>query len=165
MVYVLNLFDENIPYIIGPILYSIIAYGLSYVIFKKDYIPQLSHDKYKTTPISQEQTESIFQRVLELVKEEEQFKNPEISLKTLSASLKVSPQILSLVINQMSATNFNGFINSFRIEAAKEMLKSDQFSNYSVASIAFEVGFNSISSFNAAFKKTTHTTPATFRNH
>lgn len=164
VVYVLNLFDEDIPYIIGPILYSAVAYGLSFLIFKRDYIQKIGHDKYKSNPISDDQTENIYTKVLTAVENDEQYKDSEISLKSMSNAINVSPQILSLVINQKSGKNFNAFINSYRIKEAKRMLEEESYSNYTVSSIAFDVGFNSISSFNSAFKKDTNTTPVLYRN-
>ena len=163
VVYVLNLFDEFVPYVIGPILYSIVAYVVSFVVFRKGYIQQIGQTKYRTTPISEEQSELLFTKTLKLIAEDEQYKNPNITLKSLSESLKISPQIMSLVINQKSGKNFNNFINTYRIEESKRLFKLDSFKNHTVAAIAYEVGFNSISSFNTTFKKVTGNTPLSFR--
>jgi AraC-like DNA-binding protein len=54
-------------------------------------------------------------------------------------------------------------VNAFRIEEAKRLLHQEEFKNQTIASIAFEVGFNSISSFNTAFKKATGETPMAYR--
>ncbi len=164
VVYVLNLLDEFVPYIVGPILYSLVAYIISFVVFQKGYIPKIGQTKYKTTPVSKEQSEQLFTKALKLIGEDQQYKNPDLSLKSLSQALNVSPQIMSLVINQKSEKNFNGFINSYRIEEAIRLFKLDQYKNHTVAAIAFEVGFNSISSFNTTFKKTTGKTPLAYRS-
>jgi len=95
--------------------------------------------------------------------DEKQFQNANLTLKSLSSSLHVSPQILSQVINQKSEKNFNNFVNAFRIEEAKRLLPLEEFKNQTIAAIAYEVGFNSISSFNTAFKKQTGETPMTYR--
>lgn len=161
--YVLNLFDDVIPYVIGPILYSIVAYVISYIVISKGYMSRLDHTKYKTNPVSDEQTDYIYAKVLKLMVDEKQFQDAGLTLKTLSESLHVSPQVLSQVINQKSAGNFNSFVNAFRIEEAKRLLHKEEFKNQTIASIAFEVGFNSISSFNTAFKKATGETPMAYR--
>ncbi|MGI9543698.1 MAG: helix-turn-helix domain-containing protein [Cyclobacteriaceae bacterium] len=163
VVYVLNLFDEFVPYVIGPILYSLVAYVVSFVVFRKGYIQKIGQTKYKTTPISDEQSEQLFSKALKLIVDNEQYKNPDLTLKSLSESLKVSPQIMSLVINQKSEKNFNNFINTYRIEESMRLFKLDQFKNHTVAAIAYEVGFNSISSFNTTFKKVTGNTPLAYR--
>lgn len=161
--YFLNLIEDVVPYIIGPILYSLVAYTISYLIISKGYFKDLNQEKYKTTRISTDQTGHLFERVRDLVGTQEQFRNPEVSLKSLSASLKVSTQVLSMVINQKSDKNFNAFVNEYRIEAAKELLTDPDHQNYTISAIAFKVGFNSLSSFNSAFKKQTNQTPQAYR--
>ncbi len=161
--YVLNLFDETVPYIIGPILYSVVAYAISYIVFIRGYIQKIDHTKYKTTPVTDEQSDQIYAKVLKLIVDEKQFQNTNLTLKSLSESLRVSPQILSQVINQKSKKNFNNFVNTFRIEESRRLLQLEEFKNQTIAAIAYEVGFNSISSFNTAFKKQTGETPLTYR--
>ena len=161
--YVLNLFDDVIPYVIAPILYSIVAYVISFIVISQGYIAKIDHIKYKTTPVSEEQSDHIYAKALKLIVDEKQFQNTNLTLKSLSESLNVSPQVLSQVINQKSARNFNSFVNAFRIEESKRLLNLEEFKNQTIASIAFEVGFNSISSFNTAFKKQTGETPMAYR--
>ena len=162
--YVLNLFDDLVPYVVGPVLYSIVAYVLSFIVVQKDYIKQLDHSKYKTTPVSEEQIDRIYQKVLNIVSEEKQFKNADLSLKSLSEQLKVSPQILSMVINQRAGMNYNNFINSYRVDELIHLMKDEEYDNQTIAALAYEVGFNSISSFNTAFKKQTGKTPQAYRD-
>jgi AraC-like DNA-binding protein len=50
----------------------------------------------------------------------------------------------------------------YRVEEAKKLLKEKQ--NIKVEEIAEQVGYNSKSSFNTAFKKITGLTPSEFRN-
>ncbi len=161
--YVLNLFDDLIPYVVGPILYSIVAYVISFVVFHRGYIAKLDYSKYKTTSVSEEQIHQLFKRVLEIVAEDKQYRDSNLTLKSLSESLKVSTQVLSMVINQQSELNFNNFINHYRIEESLELLRDPQYQNHTIASVAFEVGFNSISSFNTAFKKQIGKTPLDYR--
>lgn len=163
-VYVLNLFDEEVPYIIGPVLYSVVAYTISFIVIKKGYIEKINHTKYQSTSVSDKQTEEVFSRVLHLVEEEEKYKSPDLTLKSLSQTLNVSTQVLSMVINQRSRQNFNSFINTFRIAEATRFFREEKYNHLTIASIAFEVGFNSISSFNTAFKKQTGKTPLAYRN-
>jgi AraC-like DNA-binding protein len=161
--YVLNLFDELIPYIVGPVLYSIVAYVISFVVIHKGYIQKIDHAKYKTTQISDEQVEQVYSKVLGIVENDRQYRNADLTLKMLSAKLKVSTQVLSMVINKKSQNNFNNFINQYRVEEAIHIFQNPEYENYTIASIAYEVGFNSISSFNSAFKKHTGKTPQAYR--
>ncbi|MCU0356676.1 MAG: AraC family transcriptional regulator [Cyclobacteriaceae bacterium] len=163
LAYVLNLFDDVIPYVVGPILYSIVAYVISFIVISQGYISRINHVKYKTTAVTEEQSDHIYAKVLKLIVEEKQFQKTDLTLKSLSESLHVSPQVLSQVINQKSGSNFNNFVNAFRIEESKRLLHLEEFKSQTIASIAFDVGFNSISSFNTAFKKQTGVTPMAYR--
>lgn len=160
LVYVLNLFDEIIPYIIGPILYTILAYTVSLIVIKRGYLNTV---KYKTTMVSDEQIEEIWGEVQKLAVLEKQFKNRDITLKSLSKQLNVTSQTLSLVINKKYKMNFNSFINKHRIGESINMFKDEKYKDYTIASISYEAGFNSVSSFNTAFKSQTNTTPLAFR--
>ncbi len=161
--YVLNLFDDTVPYIIGPILYSIAAYTITIRVIQKGYFNKLEQRKYSTTPLSTQRREQVYQKVIELVESEGQYKDADISLKRLAEQLKVSNQTLSMVINQESHQNFNTFINRYRIEDAKRRLVDPESQHLTIASIAYDVGFSSLSSFNSAFKQFTQKTPAAFK--
>ncbi|MEO9488785.1 MAG: helix-turn-helix domain-containing protein [Ekhidna sp.] len=161
--YVLNLFDESIPYVVGPVLYSIVAYVISFIVISKGYLQDIDQEKYKTTRISEEQMEHLFSKTVELIVNQKQFRDPELTLKSLSATLGVSTQVLSMVINQKSEKNFNAFVNHYRVEEAIRLLNDAKHKNLTISAIAFEAGFNSISSFNSAFKKQTTLTPQAYR--
>ena len=51
------------------------------------------------------------------------------------------------------------FVNQYRIEAAKNMLTSDKYNQYTIIAIAYEAGFNSKASFNRIVKKITGKSP------
>lgn len=161
--YVLNLFDELIPYVVGPVLYSLVAYLISFIVISKGYLQDIDQEKYKTTRVSDEQVEHLFSKASALIVDRNQFKNPELTLKSLSEELNVSTQVLSMVINQKSQKNFNAFVNHHRVEEAIRLLNDQNYQNLTISSIAYEAGFNSISSFNSAFKKQTDKTPQAYR--
>lgn len=60
--------------------------------------------------------------------------------------------------------HFFDFVNSYRIDYAKELLRnSDQMKTYTIEAIAEQCDFNNKVSFNKAFKKITGHTPSHFR--
>lgn len=59
--------------------------------------------------------------------------------------------------------NFFNLVNSYRIEKAQEILRDPDKQAITVLEILYEVGFNSKSSFNTAFKKHAGTTPTQYR--
>lgn len=89
--------------------------------------------------------------------------NPTLSLTSLAESVSISSSLLSQIINQGSGCNFSDYINQLRVAKAKEFLKDSTFQQYTIESIGLECGFNSKSTFYAAFKKFTNITPVEFR--
>ncbi len=107
----------------------------------------------------------IFSQLIDLVKKEELYKNPELSLFYLSKKLDINTTYLSYAINKESNTNFCALINNLRIEEAKKLLMNKDFDNYTVEAIANEVGFNHKQIFNYWFKKNTGITPWQYKNN
>lgn len=117
--YVLNLFDEVIPYVLGPILYTIIAYAITFIIIKCKYWTDIPKKKYGSNTMSDDQLESILEKAKARLMEQKFFTNSDLNLRHLSTLLKISPQTLSLAINKKTGQNFNHFVNSLRIDEAK----------------------------------------------
>lgn len=90
------------------------------------------------------------------------FKDPVLPVRL--EKLVVDDQtFFSQTVNQCFYMNFNQFLNKYRIEEAKERLKDPKESQYVVFKIALDVGFNSKSTFNTAFKKFTGMNPSQYR--
>lgn len=92
------------------------------------------------------------------------YTNPKLSLNELAGKLKLPPHTLSRVINDGFDKNFFDFINSYRIDEFKKRVDNPKFKNYTLLSIAYEVGFNSKTAFNRSFKKITGQTPRDYYN-
>jgi AraC-like DNA-binding protein len=88
-------------------------------------------------------------------------RDPGLSLRGLCEALKENPHYVSQVINQDLATNFHDLIKKHRIEDAMTALMGEP--DLSVLEIALAVGFNSKSTFNAAFRQQAGMTPRDFR--
>ena len=93
------------------------------------------------------------------------FLNPALSLVEVAKLLKVTPQQLSQVVNEKTNLNFTNYINSYRIEMAKEILMSLDFNKHTIDTVAEKSGFNSKSPFYLAFKKNVGMTPKEFLSH
>ncbi|MEE1945840.1 helix-turn-helix domain-containing protein [Pedobacter sp. KR3-3] len=97
--------------------------------------------------------------------EEKPFLNPALTIQDVAKKIKVPVRDLSLLINHKLEQHFYDFINAYRIEVAVDMLKDASKSKVTILEILYEVGFNSKSSFNTAFKKHTGNTPTSYRKH
>ena len=86
-----------------------------------------------------------------------------LSIVDVSEKLNIPRQYISEVLNLHMDTNFQDFVNQYRVEAFIERLKNDQKNQFTLLGIATDVGFNSKSSFNAIFKKSKGLTPTAFK--
>jgi AraC-like DNA-binding protein len=94
----------------------------------------------------------------------EAFSNPSLTIFDLATDLNLTSTELSLFLNRSLNKTFFDFINEYRINKAKEILIDPSKKDFTILEILYEVGFNSKSSFNTAFKKYTNQTPTQFRN-
>lgn len=109
--------------------------------------------------ISPDEAESIDKRI----KQGQLYMDPDITLDSLADSLKIVPRDLSMIINRHFGANFYTFINGYRIEEAKKMLKDQAMKNITITEIYLAVGFNSKSVFYTFFKKFEGVTPTKYR--
>ncbi len=120
--------------------------------------------KYEKSTLTAEQAEIYFQKLKQVMATEKPFLQNNITMPGLAKSMAISPHHLSRVINEKFQQNFFEFINQHRVMEAKKMLRDSQFQHLNISAIGLEAGFNSISAFNAAFKKHTGITPSAFRS-
>ncbi len=106
--------------------------------------------------------ERLYERCKFIVQNEKLFQNNELSLSTLAGKLGVNSVILSKAINQCSDSNFNDFINAYRVDAVIKNLNSKNLATKTLLGLAYDQGFNSKSTFIRAFKKRTGITPTDF---
>lgn len=101
--------------------------------------------------------------VKKYILENEPYLEPSLTIQELSKQVAIPVRDLSLLINRHSNQHFFDFINEFRIEKAKQLMKDPSNKKLTILEILYQVGFNSKSSFNTAFKKFTNQTPTSFR--
>ncbi|TCO09715.1 helix-turn-helix domain-containing protein [Natronoflexus pectinivorans] len=101
----------------------------------------------------------LLENIKEIMNSQKPYKNPELTLSHFSELLNSKPHILSKAINEGFHHNFRDFINQFRISDFINMINKNRNKNLTYLSLAHEAGFNSKSTFNLAFKKSTGLSP------
>jgi len=87
--------------------------------------------------------------------------NPTLTIELLAKQLNLTTEDLSSMINHHLGQHFFDFVNTYRVKSAAKMLQIHQ--DKTILTILYEVGFNSKSSFNTAFKKHMAMTPSQYR--
>lgn len=103
------------------------------------------------------------EKIDKLMAEDKLYLEPELTLADVANRLKTNISIVSGVVNSGYNKNFNDFVNEYRVNAVKAMLKDPKSKHLSLLGIAFDCGFNSKSTFNRAFKKFTNVSPKDFQ--
>ena len=102
-------------------------------------------------------------RIMKFMDDEKPYMKSNITLDTLSELIDVPSRELTALLNGHFKMNYYEFINNYRIEEAKEILKADKAHEKTISDIYLTVGFNSKSVFNTFFKKNTGMTPSDYR--
>lgn len=90
------------------------------------------------------------------------FQDPNLSLNIICNSIFISISYFSLIFKKYTDMTFVEYLTNFRIEKAKELLKTTALRS---SEIAYNVGYNDPHYFSAAFKKNTGFTPTDFREN
>ncbi len=156
-------FEALIPLSIAVLVYAMGYLGLSQPEIITSIEEPKGMKKYERSGLTKEKAQNIHDKLIKLMDTEKPYTDSNLKLNQLSAKLSVTPNHLSQVLNDMLQQNFFDFVNRYRIEESKRMIADTSQQQYTLLSIAYEVGFNSKSAFYAAFKKHTSMTPSQFK--
>lgn len=120
-------------------------------------------ERYATNKLGTEESKKLAGRLEKYMLEEKPYLDGQLSLESLANQTGMTRHDLSQLINDQLGTNFFGYVNKYRVEAFKQMLKDPKYEHYTLLGIALETGFSSKSSFNNIFKKLEGVTPSEFK--
>jgi len=90
----------------------------------------------------------------------EHYNDENLSIAVISEHTHLSPAYLSFVFKKSTGKTLNKYINDYRVEKAKEMLKSKK---NKITDIALKVGFIDSNYFTKVFRKTCGLSPSEYR--
>jgi len=117
----------------------------------------------KSSPEIDEEKNMQIDSLKEFMIKNKPYLDSSLTIQNLAEQVGMPVKELSALINLYMNKHFFDFINEYRIEKAKEILKDPTKKELTILEILYEVGFNSKSSFSTSFKKYTGTTPTDFR--
>jgi AraC-like DNA-binding protein len=117
----------------------------------------------ETTPIKTKSDDPLIKELLKKMRTERLYADHDLRVGSLASLMNIPEYKLRAKINQqLGYRNFNQFVNQYRIEEASEKLLDN--ARLPVLSIALDVGFRSISSFNTAFQQQFGVSPTKYRS-
>ncbi|NQZ08990.1 MAG: AraC family transcriptional regulator [Algicola sp.] len=117
----------------------------------------------KDKGIDDSEAEPILARLKAHMSQQKPYLEPALNIDTLAQQLDLTAQDISTLLNRHLGLHFFDFINSYRVNAAADILAAKKYQDKTILDTLYEVGFNSKSSFNTAFKKQLKMTPSQFR--
>jgi AraC-like DNA-binding protein len=119
--------------------------------------------KYSNSGLSEEDKANILSMLHKTITEQKPYLNPELSINDLAILIKCNRHHLSQVMNESLQQSFYDFINQYRVDEARQLLSDPLKEGFKISSIAYDAGFNSLSTFNDVFKKVTGITPSAYK--
>jgi len=137
--------------------------GQKYPAFMSRVMREVKTERYRHSLIKGIDLNLLEQRLHDIMEEEKLFNDEELSLDSLAGKLSITPHQLSEFLNNKMKMNFKTFVNNYRIKEAKKVLLREP--DRSVHNIAYNVGFNTKSTFYSAFMKVEGITPVEYRKN
>ncbi len=122
-------------------------------------------NRYHYSRLDSDKSEEFLEHILNFMEESKSYLNNEFTIKQLSEETAIPSRYISQVINERLDRNFYEFINDYRIDEVKKRFLDPHYQGSTILDIAFDSGFNTKSTFNAAFKKREGITPSTYRKN
>ncbi|WP_312397396.1 helix-turn-helix transcriptional regulator [Chryseobacterium sp.] len=146
---------------------------IALIIFYKDKIRrvEIEHEieqKQEIKSIISEKTEildqEIFNKIENFMEEKQLYKDPNFNISKLSAELNINSSYISKAIRQNNFPNFNNYLNTYRINYVKKLMKENDLEKITLMYIYTEAGFSNQSTFNRVFKQIEKITPSEYLN-
>lgn len=107
---------------------------------------------------------SYQQQLITLMEQDKTYLDPGLKLEVLADKLSLSEKLVSSLLNQHIGKNFNDFVNEYRVKEAQKRLVEPSQSQFTIAAIAADCGFNSLATFQRCFKQIVGITPSQYQN-
>ena len=145
------------------VIKTILGIGFVYLVSTSLFriFPQETKTASKdVTDALSEDDEKILDQIEELLSREKVYQEPAYSRTDIAQECNTSEATISRLVNVKYNKSLPQIMNEYRIEDAKRLLRE---TNAAVKLIASEVGFNSLPSFNRAFKDIVEISPSNYR--
>jgi AraC-like DNA-binding protein len=119
--------------------------------------------KYAHSSLKIEEADRVERELADLMTRQKVYLDPDLTIEKLAQRLSTSRHHLSQIMNERLRRPYNEYINNLRLDECSKRLADPSNFKFTIAAIALDSGFNSISSFNDIFKKRFGVTPSKFR--
>ena len=158
-------FYQTLFFKIAVLIVFLLLVLSAYVLYKKRPFNQKEDKKEKSrsSSLHPEFINECLKKLEFMMDIDKLYRDETLSLQSLAEKLSLSSHQLSQILNDNLNKNFWDFVNTYRVEEAKRLLRDPERKNRKILSIAFDVGFNTKASFNQVFKRYSGMTPSEYK--
>jgi AraC-like DNA-binding protein len=120
--------------------------------------------KYAHSSLKSEEAVRIENELKNVMGRDKLYLDSSLTIDVLSEKIKTSRHHLSQVLNEKLNRTYVDYLCDLRLEEARKRLSEPSNFRFTIAAIALDSGFNSVSSFNDVFKRRFGITPSRFRD-
>ncbi len=166
LIYFQSIKDSEYLYYVFRLRFTIMLSGVFVFGYRFPYIANIVkleayREYYYKSQLANVNVELILKSLEQMMEKEHAYRENGLTMNMVAKSLDISSHQLSEIFNTRLETTFSAYINEKRIGFAEELLLKEPYK--SVMMVAMECGFNTISTFNKAFKKKTGLSPSEYR--
>ncbi len=149
--------------IFGIQIYIVGFYNLKHPeVFKIRFPLNNETESKKKNGLSEKEINEVQNLVNDFFEKGKGHRRPELSLSILANEINTTTNKLSWVLNNSYKKTFYELVNEYRVDDFLQRINENKHKEFTLISIAFEVGFNSKSTFYKAFKEITNFTPTAY---
>lgn len=137
------------------------------IIDVKDKVKETRDDFFLESIVEAQNTENyypddLFENIENVMKNNLLYKNVSFNISELSFILKTNSNYISRSIKGNGFSNFNDYVNSYRIDYVKKSIQEQDLNKVTLLYIYTDAGFLNQSTFNRVFKKNVGVIPSEY---
>jgi AraC-like DNA-binding protein len=147
-------------YLIFILINILVFYSLIY----SNVFEGVNTDAWYYIPTGKEAiTPEYAEKICQAMEAGKLFLNPRLTLVEFADYAGLPPRLVSSVLNRFIHQTFHEFVNRYRVEEAKRILREKTYMELPVVDVALMSGFNSKATFNRFFRQFSGLTPSQYR--
>jgi AraC-like DNA-binding protein len=120
--------------------------------------------KYAHSSLKIEEADRIELQLGKMMADERLYLDSSLTIDSLALKLSTTRHYLSQVLNERLKKTYADYLNELRLAESRKRLSDPSNYRFTIAAVALDSGFSSVSSFNDVFKKRYGITPSKFRD-
>lgn len=151
------------PWLIAALIIAVLA-AIAIILYirrrnhrDRSLKPALNQEPVTVISSDDNNYDELMQRICELMETQKLYQNSELKQSDIATLLNTNRSYISECINAKRSCSFAQFVNGYRVEHAKQLLRKNP--DKKIAEIFMEAGFSNEQSFFRTFKSVTGMTP------